>query len=166
MMSKKKVHPFPPVFDKDAEILILGTFPSVKSRENQFYYGHPQNRFWQVLANIFEDDLPHTIDEKKRFLLKHHIALWDVLSSCEIKNSADSSIKSPTVNNIEPLIESTRIQRIYCNGKKAQALYERYIEHKQSAFPSVCLPSTSPANAGYSLSKLIDVWRIIKTKTP
>lgn len=160
MMSERKVHPFAPVFAENAEILILGTFPSVRSRQNQFYYGHPQNRFWQVLAQIYEDECPFTIDEKTWFLFKHHIALWDVLSSCEIKDSTDSSIKNPAVNDIDPLLKTTKIKRIFCNGKKAQALYDKYLK-KQTGIEAICLPSTSPANAAWSLSKLIDAWRVI-----
>lgn len=160
MMRERKVHPFAPVFDENTEILILGTFPSVRSRQNHFYYGHPQNRFWQVLAQIYEDDCPSAIEEKTRFLLKRHIALWDVLSSCEIEDSADSSIQNPIVNDINPMLKTTKINRIFCNGKKAQALYDKYLK-KQTGIEAICLPSTSPANAAWSLSKLIDAWRVI-----
>ncbi len=163
MIRERKTHPFPPVFDQDAEILILGTFPSVKSRENRFYYGHPQNRFWSVLAHVFDGvcpAIPVDIEEKKAFLLKHHIALWDVLTACEISHSADSSIQNPTVNDITPLLKKTKIKRIFCNGRKARALYDKYLE-KQTGINGVYLPSTSPANAAYTLSKLIEAWRVI-----
>lgn len=160
MIRERKVHPFPPVFDQEAEILILGTFPSVKSRENRFYYGHPQNRFWSVLTHVFDDVCPIDSEGKKSFLLKHHIALWDVLSTCEISHSADSSIQNPAVNDIMPLLKETKIKKIFCNGRKAQALYDQYIE-KQTGIKAIYLPSTSPANAAYSLPKLIDDWRVI-----
>ncbi len=160
MIRERKIHPFPPVFDQEAEILILGTFPSVKSRENRFYYGHPQNRFWPVLAHVFDGDCPIDIEEKKLFLLKHHIALWDVLTACEISRSADSSIQNPAVNDIMPLLKETKIKKIFCNGRKAQALYDQYLA-KHTGITGVYLPSTSPANAVYTLPKLIDAWRVI-----
>jgi len=168
MIRKRKIHPFPPVFDQDAEILILGTFPSVKSRENRFYYGHPQNRFWPVLSYVFDDVCPVSpndskdkdIEEKKAFLRKHHIALWDVLSACEIENSADSTIQNPAVNDIAPLLKKTKIKRVFCNGKKAQTLYDQYLK-KQTDITAVYLPSTSPANASYTLPKLIEAWQVI-----
>lgn len=160
MTNERKVHPFYPVFEKEAEILILGTFPSVKSRENLFYYGHPRNRFWPVLAAVLSDVCPVTVEEKKSFLLKHHIALWDVLAACEIKDSADSSIKNPEVNDVSSLLKKTKIKRIFCNGKKAQSLYDQYLKN-QIGREAKCLPSTSPANAAYSLSQLIDAWRVL-----
>ena len=155
------IHPIPPVFDKDSRVLILGSFPSVRSREEGFFYGHPQNRFWKVTAKVFGEDTPLTIDEKKAFLLRNHIALWDVIGSCEIEGSSDSSIRSVKVNDISIILNSADIQAVFLNGKKAFQLYLKYI------FPDIgrdgiCLPSTSPANAAWSVEKLTDAWGRIR----
>ena len=155
------VHPIAPVFDKDSKVLILGSFPSVKSREEGFFYGHPQNRFWKVTSKVFGDELPVTIDEKKAFLIRNHIAVWDVIGSCEIEGSSDSSIRDVTVNDLSVILGTADIRSIFLNGKKAEQYYMKYI------FPAlkrdvVCLPSTSPANAAWSLDKLTDAWKIIK----
>ena len=159
---KRINHPIPPVFDENSEILILGSFPSVKSREQGFFYGHPQNRFWKVTAAVFNEDVPESIEEKREFLLRNHIALWDVIESCEITGSADSSIKNVKANNIGKVLKNTRISLIFVNGKTAEKLYNKYV------FPvlgkeCVCLPSTSPANAAWSLEKLIGAWKIIRS---
>ena len=154
---QKVVHPFEPVWDKDCEILILGSLPSVKSREVQFYYGHPKNRFWQVLATVYGAPTPVTADEKKSFLLGNHIALWDVVASCEISASSDSSIKNVTVNDICPLIEKSKIGRIFTNGATADRLYRKYI-FPQTGIEPVKLPSTSPANAAWRTERLIKEW--------
>ena len=156
------IHPIPPVFDADSEILILGSFPSVKSREAMFFYGHPQNRFWKVIAGVFGDSVPQTIEEKKHLILDHHLALWDVISSCEIEGSSDASIKNVTANDLSPLLQAASIDKILVNGKTAEKLYIQYIQPK-TQFPAICLPSTSPANAAWSLERLIDVWgRVLK----
>ena len=154
------VHPFPPVYDAESEILILGSFPSVKSREIMFYYGHPQNRFWRVLAAVYNADVPQNIDEKTRFLLKHHIALWDVLASCEITGSADSSIKNAVPNDLSVILSRADIRRIYTNGKTSEKYYKRFSE-EITGRGSVCLPYTSPANAVWSLDRLIGAWKVI-----
>ena len=154
------VHPFPPVYDAESEILILGSFPSVKSREIMFYYGHPQNRFWRVLAAVYNADVPLNTDEKTRFLLKHHIALWDVLASCEITGSADSSIKNAVPNDLSVILSRADIRRIYTNGKTSEKYYKRFSE-EITGRGSVCLPSTSPANAVWSLDRLIGAWKVI-----
>ena len=154
------VHPFPPVYDAESEILILGSFPSVKSREIMFYYGHPQNRFWRVLAAVYNADVPQNIDEKTRFLLKHHIALWDVLASCEITGSADSSSKNAVPNDLSVILSRADIRRIYTNGKTSEKYYKRFSE-EITGRGSVCLPSTSPANAAWSLDRLIGAWKVI-----
>lgn len=154
------VHPFPPVYDAESEILILGSFPSVKSREIMFYYGHPQNRFWRVLAAVYNADVPQNTDEKTRFLLKHHIALWDVLASCEITGSADSSIKNAVPNDLSVILSRADIRRIYTNGKTSEKYYKRFSE-EITGRGSVCLPSTSPANAVWSLDRLIGAWKVI-----
>lgn len=152
------VHPFEPVFDQQSSILILGSFPSVKSRENRFYYGHPRNRFWKVMAALFKEDEPETIEEKKNFLLNHHIALWDVLLSCEIRGSADATIKNAEPAPLEKILDHSDVTRIFCNGKAAEKYYKKFQE-KQTGLPAVCLPSTSPANAAFSLERLIEIWR-------
>ena len=151
-------HTFEPVYDEYSEILILGTFPSVKSRENNFYYGHPQNRFWKVIANINNVPVPESIDEKRKLLLDLHIAIWDVVASCSISGSSDSSIKDVTANDISKLLKDTNIKTIYGNGAKACELYNRYV-YSKTGRAIVKLPSTSPANAGYSLERLCELWR-------
>ena len=160
--SERIIHPIPAVYDENSEILILGSFPSVKSREAGFFYGHPQNRFWKVTAAVFNEDVPERIEEKREFLLRNHIALWDVIESCEITGSADSSIKNVKANNIGKVLKNTRISLIFVNGKTAEKLYNKYV------FPvlgkeCICLPSTSPANAAWNLDKLIGEWKIIRT---
>lgn len=155
------VHPIDPVFDEKSRILILGSFPSVKSREVHFYYGHPQNRFWKVLASLFHEEIPADNKGKKDFLLAHHIALWDVIHSCKITGSSDASIKDVTANNLKVILDKAAIQKIYVNGKTAEKLYRKYIEHELHR-DCVCLPSTSPANAVYSLERLLSEWKKIK----
>lgn len=158
MKYEKIEHTFEPVYDEYSEILILGTFPSVKSRENNFYYGHPQNRFWKVIANINNVPVPESIDEKRKLLLDLHIAIWDVVASCSISGSSDSSIKDVTANDISKLLKDTNIKTIYGNGAKACELYHRYV-YSKTGRAIVKLPSTSPANAGYSLERLCELWR-------
>lgn len=153
-------HPFPPVWDTQSQLLILGTFPSVQSRAQAFYYAHPQNRFWHVLSALYQAPLPQTIEEKKRFLHDRRIALWDVLQRCAIRGSEDASIRQPIVNDLAPLLTQAPIQAIFTNGKKAFSLYERYCLPLTQR-PAVALPSTSPANAAYSLPMLIDQWHIL-----
>lgn len=154
-------HPIAPVYNHESQILILGSFPSVKSRENQFFYGHPQNRFWKVLAQIFEDELPQTIAEKTEFLLKHQVAVWDVIASCEIEGSSDSSIRNVVTNDLRDILDTAEIKQIYVNGKKAEQLYRKYIEPKTGR-TAICLPSTSPANAAWSVKRLVEAWSVIK----
>ena len=151
-------HEFGPVFDENSEILILGSFPSVKSREMQFYYGHPQNRFWKVLANILNTELPVSIEEKKELLLENHIALWDVIESCSIIGSSDTSIKDVVVNDFSRILAESKVKRIYVNGTKAYELYHRYAE-KQTGIKAVKLPSTSPANAAWRVERLCEAWK-------
>ena len=154
-------HPIEPVFDKESNILILGSFPSVKSREEGFFYGHPQNRFWKVLAEIWKESVPITIEEKKSFLLRNHIAVWDVIKSCDIEGSSDSSIKNVVANDIGAILLEANIKQIYVNGKKAQQLYQKYI-YPMLQKEAICLPSTSPANAAWSLERLVQEWRKIQ----
>ena len=149
-------HPFDPVWDADCRLLILGTFPSVKSRENAFYYGHPQNRFWRVLGAVYDEPVPETVEEKRAFLLRHHIALWDVIAQCEITGSADSSIRQAVPNDLPGLMTKCPIRRILLNGKTAERIYLKHwntlpVEH-------IALPSTSPANAACSLERLTAEW--------
>ena len=122
------IHPIKPVFDKDSRILVLGSFPSVKSREKGFFYGHPQNRFWRVTAQVFGEETPLSIDEKRSFLLRNHIALWDVIGSCEIDGSSDSSIRNVTVNDLSAILKTADIQEIFLNGKKAAWSIEKLVE--------------------------------------
>lgn len=157
-------HTFPPVYDAETNILILGSFPSVKSREQQFYYGHPQNRFWKMLAEIYEEPLPEEISEKKAFLLRHHLALWDVIASCEITGSSDSSIRNVQVNDLGEILQASPVKKILLNGGKAAELFEKHckgswqeIELRGGRIEK--LPSTSPANAAWKLEALVSVWR-------
>ena len=149
-------HPFAPVYDENSRILILGSFPSVRSREENFYYGHPQNRFWKLLARLYEAQLPQTVEEKKAFLKKRGIALWDVIASCEIKNSSDQSIKEAVVNDLQEIFKNADIHAVFINGKAAFRLYRKY--HCREAY---CLPSTSPANAAWTMDKLEQAWSAI-----
>ena len=150
-------HTFEPVFDEHSRILILGSFPSVKSRENQFYYGHPQNRFWKLMAQLLEVPVPQSIDEKKTMLLTHGLALWDVIASCDIKGSSDSSIKNVVPADIAKILKESSVQRIYANGDKAYRLYKKYCE-KETGKKAEKLPSTSPANAIFTLDRLMEIW--------
>lgn len=151
---------FPPIFGDDAEILILGSFPSVRSRAEGFYYGNPQNRFWRVLAELYGESLPADIPEKRALLIRRRIALWDVADRCDITGSSDASMRNVKPNDVAPLIERLGIKRVYANGGTAARLYKRFIL-PESGVPAVTLPSTSPANAAWSLDRLIDVWRVI-----
>ena len=155
------IHPIPPTWNRDSRILILGSFPSVRSREMAYFYGHPQNRFWQVLAEIFRKPFPESVEERRAFLLENRVAAWDVIASCTISGSSDSSIRDVTINDLHPILEGADIQQIYVNGKKAYQLYERYTRPAIGR-DAVCLPSTSPANAAWTLEKLIEVWSQIR----
>lgn len=159
----KVKHELKPIYDENSEILILGTMPSIKSREIGFYYSHPQNRFWKVLASIYNEEIPNTIEEKKLFLKRNHIALWDTLSSCTITSSSDYSIKNIKVNDIKKLLEKTKIKKIFTTGKKAYDIYQKEI-FKNTKLEANYLPSTSPANATYNLEKLILEYQKIKEK--
>lgn len=154
-------HKFPAILPKDSQILILGSFPSVKSREDAFYYMHPQNRFWPLMSSLFGDDFVHTDIEGKRHLLqKHHIALYDVIESCRIEGSQDASITDVVPTNVEHLIKDTKIKRIFLNGRTA---YNLFIKHNPTLKSmATYLPSTSPANARFSLDDLYRHWQIIK----
>jgi hypoxanthine-DNA glycosylase len=155
-------HTFAPVYNENSKILILGTFPSVKSRENNFYYGHPQNRFWKIIAALTQSELPVTIEEKKQLLLKNRIAIWDVIQSCSITGSGDASIRDVVPNDLSGILENTKIEKIYANGNKAYELYMKY-SYRQTGMDIEKLPSTSPANAAYSLEKLLEKWKVLQT---
>lgn len=150
-------HSFAPVFDENSRILILGSLPSVKSREEGFYYGHPRNRFWKVLAEITGEELPKGIEEKKALLWKHGIAIWDVIASCDIIGSSDSSIRNVEPVDIKRMMGYCRIERIFANGRTAGKLYRKYLQ-PVTGLAAVELPSTSPANAAWSLERLAKEW--------
>lgn len=153
-------HPIEPIYDDKSKILILGTFPSVKSREQKFFYGHPQNRFWKVIAAICKEPLPETIAEKKELLLSHGIAVWDVISSCDIVGSSDATITNVIPNDLSPILEKADILKIYCNGTKSYEMYQKYMFSKVKR-EAIKLPSTSPANAAWSIERLVDEWKVI-----
>ena len=153
-------HPFGPLYGPDSRILILGSFPSVKSREQQFFYGHPQNRFWKVLAIIFNQPIPQNIEDKKNLVLDNGLALWDSIHSCTVIGSSDSSIKDVIPNDIRDIIQNSNINRIFCNGALSHKMYMKYI-FPDTGIKAVKLPSTSPANATFSLEKLVEEWKMI-----
>ena len=145
--EQRILHPFGPLFGPESQILILGSFPSVKSREQNFFYGHPQNRFWKVIAALFDQPVPADIPAKKELILSHGLALWDSIASCVITGSSDASIREVRANDLRIILDSSPIEKIYCNGRKSEAS---------------CLPSTSPANAQWSLEKLTAAWAVIR----
>lgn len=159
--ENKVYHTINPVYDKNSEILILGSLPSVKSRENNFYYAHPKNRFWKVISDIYNEKEPITIKNKKEFLKNKNIALYDVIKSCTITGSSDSSIKNVKVNDIKSIVEKSKITKIYTTGKTAFNLYNKYLKD-DIRIDAVCLPSTSPANAKISYEELLEQYKIIK----
>ena len=160
-MSDFFTHPIPPVYDLHSQILILGSFPSVKSREAMFFYGHPQNRFWKVVAAVFEEPVPETVPERKGFLIRNRIAAWDVIASCRIKGSSDASIGDVTANDLRPILETASIRQIYVNGRTAEKMYKRFTEPVIGR-SCICLPSTSPANASWNMDKLTNAWGRIR----
>ena len=155
------IHPFEPLYDEKSRVLILGSFPSVKSREQKFFYGHPQNRFWKVMAALTEEETPQTIGQKKVLLHRHGIALWDVIYSCDIKGSSDSSIWNAVPTDLSRIFDHASIQAVFSNGKTSLRMFEKY-QQKSCSFISTGLPSTSPANAACSLEQLIAEWSLIK----
>jgi hypoxanthine-DNA glycosylase len=161
MAKQFQTHPFGPVFDKNSKILILGSFPSIKSREMNFFYGHPQNRFWKVVSRLLCEEEPQSVDEKKAFLLRNRIALWDSIASCEIENSADNTIEKVKPNDISIILKNADIEEIFCNGQTSWKYYHKYIEPIVN-IKATALPSTSPANAAWSFDRLCQAWEIIK----
>ena len=159
-MTEVVCHPIAPVFDENSRILILGSFPSVKSREAAFFYGHPQNRFWKVVSAVLGVDCPVSVEEKKRMLLQNRIALWDVIASCRIEGSSDSSIRDAVPTDLQAILKTAGIRAVFCNGQTAFRLYERFQE-KETGIPAIALPSTSPANAAFGLDRLVENWKAI-----
>ncbi|RGY98714.1 DNA-deoxyinosine glycosylase [Clostridium sp. AM58-1XD] len=157
-------HGFEPVFDENSRVLVLGTMPSPKSREQGFYYGHPRNRFWPVLAEVLGEPNPETIEDKKKMALKHGIAIWDVLASCEIHGADDTSIKNPVPNDMSRILEHADIRAVFTTGGKATALFKKYCQ-KQTGLAPVPLPSTSPANCRITFENLCDAYQEIVRKS-
>ena len=160
MTAQKQQHNIEPVYNKSSRVLILGSFPSVKSRETKFFYGPPQNRFWRLLAALLKENTPKSTQDKKQLLLKHNIAVWDVIKECDIVGSSDTSITNALPNDISLILDSADIRAIFCNGTKAYELYNKYI-FPTTGREALRLPSTSPANAACSLDKLCEKWKII-----
>jgi len=154
------VHTIAPTYDEHSRVLVLGSVPSPKSRESGYNYGHPQNRFWKVVAALYKEEVPMTVEERHAFLLRNRIAAWDSIHQCTIIGSSDSSIKDVIPNDLSPILKAAKIETIYCNGKKSWEMYHKYIE-PQTGREAVALPSTSPANAAWSLEKLIAAWSVI-----
>lgn len=154
------IHPIAPVFDTHSDILILGSLPSVKSREQMFFYGHPQNRFWRVMEALFQSEPLLTVEDKKQFLLAHHIALWDVIYSCDIKGSADSTIRNVEPTDLNQILRHSNVSRVFCNGKTSGNYYDKF-QKERTGIEAVTLPSTSPANAAWNLERLVEAWRCI-----
>ena len=154
------IHPIPPLFNEESKTLILGSFPSVKSREAAFFYGNPQNRFWAVIAEIYGYEKPQTVEEKKKLVLENKLAMGDVIQSCEIEGSADSTISNVTANDLSIILENSNVDRIFVNGKTAEKYYKKYT-YPKTGIKAFCLPSTSPANAAWNIEKLVDAWKII-----
>lgn len=162
--------PFAPVYDETSQNLILGSFPSVKSREQNFYYGNPKNRFWKILSVLYQEEIKEDVISRRNFLLRHHLAVYDVIFSCYIHGSMDSSICDAVPADISQILEHSKIREaiakdhknhIFVNGKKAEEYYKKYQE-PITEIPAVCLPSTSPANAAWSFDKLLSVWAQVK----
>ena len=154
-------HPIQPIYNKDSRVLILGSFPSVRSREVVFFYGHPQNRFWSLIAALCQESLPTSIEDKTELLLRHGIALWDVAAACEIKGSADSTLTKVVANDLTPILDGSSISQIFLNGSTADKYYRRLIQPRIQR-TAIGLPSTSPANATWSFERLLDAWRVIQ----
>lgn len=161
MQRERIEHPIPPFFTENSRILILGSFPSVKTRESGFFYGHPQNRFWKVIAAVFEEAVPVTVPEKKAFLTRNHIALWDVIQSCDIIGSSDASIQNVIANDLSDILNRAPIGQIIVNGRTAEHYYRKYTENRIHR-AAICLPSTSPANAAWKPEDLLEKWKMIR----
>ena len=150
------VHPIKPIYNKNSKVLILGSIPSPKSREIGMFYGHPQNRFWKVLSSLFKEEEPITNEERIAFLLKHNIAVWDVVKECDIVGASDSSIKNVVVNDFSIIKGKARIKAVFTTGKTAYNLYKKYVDNNV-----FCLPSTSPANCAKSIQNLVKDYSVL-----
>ena len=157
--TEKIVHPFTPIYDAHSRVLILGSMPSVSSRQQAFYYAHPRNRFWPTMAAL-DDSLLDTVEQRTAFLHRRHFALWDVIASCTITGSSDASIRDVQVNDFKPLLAATEIKTIVTTGKTAGRLYQKYAQ-AETGMEALILPSTSPANAAMSLDQLITAYRVL-----
>ncbi len=157
LVAQRQVHPIPPLFSERSEILILGSFPSVMSRNEAFFYAHPQNRFWKTVAAVFAAPVPGNLEQKKELILQNRLALWDVIASCEITGSSDSSVRHVTPTDLSVIFASAPIRRVFVNGKTAARVYRRY-QLPRTGMEAVCLPSTSPANAAWSQAQLVEAW--------
>ncbi len=153
------VHPIPPLYSNESNILILGSLPSVKSREGMFFYHHPQNRFWKMLAAVTDSSVPQTIEEKKELILSHHFAVWDVIHECDIIGSSDASIRNAVPNDISRILKEAPIKLILANGEKSYRMYEKYC-YPQTGIHAVRCPSTSPANAAVTFERLVETWKV------
>ncbi len=153
-------HPFPPLYGPESHTLILGSFPSVKSREALFFYGHPQNRFWPLIAALCGEETPRTVEEKKDLILSHGLALWDSIASCDITGSSDATIRNAVPTDLSVILAGSRVTRIFCNGAQSYRIYCRY-QLERTGIEAVKLPSTSPANAACGFDRLLQAWRVI-----
>ncbi len=160
MEAEHIVHPIPPLYDENSRVLVLGSFPSIKSREAMFFYGHPQNRFWRLLALLCGEPEPKTVEEKKRLALSHGVAMWDSIHSCTIVGSSDSSVRDVVPNDLSVILENSRVEKIFCNGALSHRMYMKHI-YPNTGIAAVKLPSTSPANAAFSLDRLAKCWKVI-----
>ena len=154
------VHPFGPLYDADSTVLILGSLPSVRSREQQFFYGHPQNRFWPLLSALFGERAPESVEHKRALALRHHVALWDTIYSCDIVGSSDSSIRNVVPTDLRPILDGAKVKRIFCNGRTSGLYFKKY-QAQQLGREAEILPSTSPANAAWTMERLLEAWRVI-----
>jgi len=154
-------HPFDPLFSRESQVLILGSFPSIRSRQQQFFYGHPQNRFWKVIAALFEEPVPVTLQQKKELILRNRLALWDSIASCEITGSSDASIRNVQANDLRVILDQCPVRQIFCNGQKSQEMFDRHIRPVIGR-EAICLPSTSPANAQWNLERLVQAWSVVR----
>ncbi len=157
MDRSPQIHPFPPLYNADSRVLILGSFPSVASRASAFFYGHPQNRFWRVLAALFDSPVPRTIEEKTALVLQNRLALWDTLAYCEIAGSSDASIKNARPNDLRPILDGADIRAVFCNGGTSYRWYNKLLRDTLGR-EAECLPSTSPANASWTPERLTRAW--------
>ena len=158
MERSQQAHPFPPLYDAGSRVLILGSFPSIKSREQRFFYGHPQNRFWRVLSAIFDEKTPESREEKKSLVLRRHLALWDTIASCEITGSSDASITNVVANDLSPILRAADIRAVFCNGGTSYRWYKKLLRDTLGREAKL-LPSTSPANAQWTLPRLTEAWK-------